>query len=407
MKKLIQLLEISTSEFRTKIKGLVEVSDTSTSLLGGDSVKIPADGAHRGQSGWQSNNAWDIKASIGTPVYAVVGGTLKSYFDYGATPIKKDGKTLFGAGFTVDSDGGLPDVYYTHLKDVTVKQGDKVECGQLLGYVMDFPGSDYDHLHIGVETGHIRQFLNDDGTLKCSDGKITPSSSDSSTSGVSDIDSYAQDAARNFLGNLIGKALGENEIKKLLETNIKLGSHGCSNIDVDADISTNMVNDELLKGICSAANAAGVKVRITTAVSDHPSETNSGSISRHSTGNGVDISIINDKAVKDASNKPNVDKFVSQLEQLGYKRNSEGSNKKSVLWQMQDHYDHVHVSDTTGDSSDGGTSSTSTSGVSDIDSYAQDAARNFLGNLIGTALGENEIKKERIIKDIQKIKNLL
>jgi hypothetical protein len=194
---------------------------------------------------------------------------------------------------------------------------------------------------------------------------------------------------------------------QLLETKIQLGSHGCSNIDVDSDISTNMVNDELLKGICSAAKAAGVKVRITTAVSDHPAETDSGSISRHSTGNGVDISIINGKSVKDASNKPNVDKFVGQLEQLGYVRNSEGSNKKSVLWQMDDHYDHVHVSNTTGDSSDGGTSSTSTSGVNDIDSYAQDAARNFLGNLIGKALGENEIKKERIIKDIQKIKNLL
>jgi murein DD-endopeptidase MepM/ murein hydrolase activator NlpD len=217
MKKLIQLLEISTSEFKTKIKNLVEVSDTSNSLFGGDSVKIPADGAHKGQGGWQSNNAWDIKASIGAPVYAVVGGTLKTYSDYGPTPIKKDGKTLFGGSFTVKSDEGLPDVYYTHLKDVKVRQGSRVECGQLLGYVMDFPGSDYDHLHIGVETGHIRQFLNDDGTLKCSDGKITPSlsgSSTSSTSGYNDIDSYAQDAARNFLGNLIGKALGENEIKK-------------------------------------------------------------------------------------------------------------------------------------------------------------------------------------------------
>jgi len=194
---------------------------------------------------------------------------------------------------------------------------------------------------------------------------------------------------------------------QLLETNIKLGSHGCSNIDVDADISTNMVNNELLNGICQAANAAGVKVRITSAVSDHPEKTDTGAISRHSTGGGVDISIINGKAVKDSSNKTDVDKFVSQLEQLGYKRNSEGNNKKSVLWQMDDHYDHVHVSNITGVDSDGGTSSTSTSGVSDIDSYAKDAARNFLGNLIGRALGENEIKKERIIKDIQKIKNLL
>jgi hypothetical protein len=195
---------------------------------------------------------------------------------------------------------------------------------------------------------------------------------------------------------------------QLLETKIQLGSHGCSNIDVDADISTNMVNDELLKGICDAANAAGVKVRITSAVSDHPEKTDTGAISRHSTGSGVDISIINGNPVKEAANKPNVDKFVSQLEKLGYVRNSEGNNKKSVLWQMDDHYDHVHVSNTTGDSSDGGTSSTSsTSTYTDIDSYAQNAARNFLGNMIGKALGENEIKRERILKDIQKIKNLL
>ena len=239
MKKLIQLLEISTSEFKTKIKNLDEVSTTSTGLLGGGSVKIPADGAHKGQSGWQSNNAWDIKASIGTPVYAVVGGTVKTYSDYGPTPIRKDGKTLFGAGFTVDSDGGLPDVYYTHLKDVTVKQGNKVGCGQLLGYVMDFPGSDYDHLHIGVETGNIKQFLNDNGTLKCSDGKITPftpgsvSSTESGDNSVSGFD--AQKSASNIfnsslssLTNMVSKpataAVSEsrldrdiNKIKKLLK----------------------------------------------------------------------------------------------------------------------------------------------------------------------------------------------
>ena len=214
MKKLIQLLEISTSEFRTKIKDLVEVSTTSTGLLGGGSVKIPADGAHKGQSGWQSANAWDIKASIGTPVYAVVGGTVKTYTDYGPTPIKKDGKTLFGAGFTVDSDGGLPDVYYTHLKDVTVKQGSKVECGQLLGYVMDFPGSDYDHLHIGVETGHIRQYLNDNGTLKCGGGKITPFTPGSETSTPSSAEEYATDTLINALSGAFKPLLGLNESKQ-------------------------------------------------------------------------------------------------------------------------------------------------------------------------------------------------
>lgn len=140
----------------------------SDKIIGDKDIKIPRDGAHAGQSGWQSNNAWDIKTNIGDPVYAVAPGTVVTWQDHGPKVIKRNGKKLFGAGFTVKSDGGLPDVFYTHLQDPQVKKGDKVECGQLLGFVMDFPGSSYDHLHIGVETGHnIREFINDDGTIKC------------------------------------------------------------------------------------------------------------------------------------------------------------------------------------------------------------------------------------------------
>tara|TARA_R110000868_G_scaffold218217_1_gene468440 strand:+ start:292 stop:885 length:594 start_codon:yes stop_codon:yes gene_type:complete len=192
---------------------------------------------------------------------------------------------------------------------------------------------------------------------------------------------------------------------QLLETKIKLGSHGCSNIQVDSDISTNMVNDELLKDICSASKSSNVTVKITSAVSDHPEKTDTGAISRHSTGGGVDISIINNVAVKDQSNRTNVDKFVNQLEQLGYKRNSEGDNKKSVLWQMADHLDHVHVSNITGVASDGGTSSTTNSDT--ISSDSRNTAKKFLLNIIGKTFGMNESKQERILKDIQKIKKLL
>jgi len=198
-----------------KLTDLFEVVANSNHLYGGSSLKIPGDGAHKGQGGWQSNNAWDIKASIGTPVYAVAGGTLKTYSDYGPTPIKKDGKTLFGGSFTVYSDGGLPDVYYTHLKDVTVRQGSRIECGQLLGYVMDFPGSDYDHLHIGVETGHVRQFLNDDGTLKCGDGKLIPSTPGSEISTTpSSAEEYATDTLINALSGAFKPLLGLNESKQ-------------------------------------------------------------------------------------------------------------------------------------------------------------------------------------------------
>jgi hypothetical protein len=194
---------------------------------------------------------------------------------------------------------------------------------------------------------------------------------------------------------------------QLLEAKVKLNSSGCPNIEVDSDIALDLVNDALLSGICSAAKAAGVNVKITTATSDHPVETDSGSISRHSTGNGVDISIINGKAVKDASNRPNVDNFVSKLEQLGYARNSEGSNKKSVLWQMADHYNHVHVSNMEETAST--STSTSTNGSTSTDSGEEDnpgsrIMNNLISNTFGPLLGLNE---NRVNREISKIRNLL
>jgi hypothetical protein len=195
---------------------------------------------------------------------------------------------------------------------------------------------------------------------------------------------------------------------QLLEAKIKLNSSGCPNIEVDSDISLDLVNDALLSGICSAAKAAGVNVRITTAVSDHPAETNTGSISRHSTGNGVDISIINNKAVRDPSNRQIVDNFVSKLEQLGYVRNSEGSNKKSVLWQMKDHYNHVHVSNMEETASNDGTTTSGTTATSEIDNIAKQGSENLINSLLGSAFGKTlGLKEQRVNKEISKIRNLL
>ena len=151
---------------------LEEASSSSSDLFDGKDVKIPADGAHGGQSGWQSNNAWDIPASPDTAVYAIASGKVITLKNYGTDVTETKGKRLYGYGFTVDSDNNLPDVYYTHLKTVSVKKGDNIQCGQFLGYVMKSPESvNYDHVHIGVETGNIRQFLNDDGSIKCAKGQ--------------------------------------------------------------------------------------------------------------------------------------------------------------------------------------------------------------------------------------------
>ena len=195
---------------------------------------------------------------------------------------------------------------------------------------------------------------------------------------------------------------------QLLEADIKLNSSGCPNIGVDSDISLNLVNDVLLNGICRAAKAAGVNVQITSAVSDHPEKTDSGAISRHSKGQAVDISKINGKSVEDPSNKTNVDNFVSQLEILGYERNSESGNPKSVLWQMVDHYNHVHVSNTEESSTTSTNSSTSSNGDTKTDVTSNSSGKKIMGDLIGATFGDMlGLKEQRVKKEIGKIRNLL
>lgn len=149
----------------------VNEASSSSQLMGGKSIKIPKDGSHAGQNNWQSSNAWDIKGNIGDPIHAIAPGTVISYSNYGESVIKTSGKKLYGISFTIKGEQGFPDVYYTHLKNSNVSKGDKIECGQLVGYIMDFPGSSYDHVHIGVEPGNnIRDLIDDNGNIKCSKG---------------------------------------------------------------------------------------------------------------------------------------------------------------------------------------------------------------------------------------------
>jgi murein DD-endopeptidase MepM/ murein hydrolase activator NlpD len=201
----------------SRVKNLISETTLTSSdtLFGGSRVNIPANGSHAGQTGWQSENAWDIPADIGTPVYAIADGVLETFRDYGEKPIRVGGKTLFGVGFTVDSDGGLPDVYYTHLKDTKVKKGDRVKCGQLLGFVMDFPNSSYDHVHIGVEYGHdIREFLTKEGKIKCN-GKTISVGSPIETSEVPPSSSTEEE--KSLLDKILNSEFGGKKIKDLID----------------------------------------------------------------------------------------------------------------------------------------------------------------------------------------------
>lgn len=116
------------------------------------------------------------------------------------------------------------------------------------------------------------------------------------------------------------------------------------------------INTTLLQDVQTAAKMAGLNVNITTAVSGHKKGT------RHEAGNAVDVAKINGIGSGRATNRTNGNakfrelgnKLKDALVSMGYIWNSESGNPKAVLWQTNtggNHYNHVHISNTTNQSS--------------------------------------------------------
>jgi hypothetical protein len=119
--------------------------------------------------------------------------------------------------------------------------------------------------------------------------------------------------------------------------------------------ASDKINTTLLQDVQNAAKSAGLKVNITTAVSGH------GKGTRHETGNAVDVARINGIGSGGATNSTNGNakfrelgnKLKDELVSMGYIWNSESGNPKAVLWQTNtggNHYNHVHISNTTNQS---------------------------------------------------------
>lgn len=123
--------------------------------------------------------------------------------------------------------------------------------------------------------------------------------------------------------------------------NVQFGKYGSSNPAGD------QINPKLLSDISKAATTAGVVVTITTAISGHNQYTKSGNISRHGSGNAIDISIINEQPVRPKI-KEIVEKFTNELITLGYVKNSESGNDKAFLtFGFKNHDNHIHISNRT------------------------------------------------------------
>ena len=211
-----------------------------------------------------------------------------------------------------------------------------------------------------------------------------------------------------------------SKVNSSLYTNLEFPT----GVTAGASPGTDSINDVLLKDIDAASKAAGLKVSITTAVSGHKETTKSGNKSRHSTGNAVDIAMINGVAIT----KETGDKLVAELKKMGYDTSgSESGKEKSVLWQVADHYNHVHVSNNSGSASSSVTSNDTTGNTTaDTRSYtasevgepndefttaAANMTRGFVEPIVNAMVNKkNESisnKEKRILENIQKIKRLL
>lgn len=129
------------------------------------------------QEDWQSRNAIDIAARPHTKVLAVESGRITKVS--GRDPSEgidttTTGKKLFGYGVTLV--GARNTYYYAHLDDVTVKAGQHVLQGTVIGY-----SSSLGHVHFAVQQGNPASFTG--GTVGPGNAQTPQQSSGTPTKG--------------------------------------------------------------------------------------------------------------------------------------------------------------------------------------------------------------------------------
>jgi len=195
--------------------------------------------------------------------------------------------------------------------------------------------------------------------------------------------------------------LENKSILKEFDT-VRLSDTNYSNVKYDNDATRNdAVNQALLNDIQQAASNVGIVATITTAKSGHKEKTKSGHTSRHMSGAGVDIALLNGVGSGGASNSSNGNpefralgnKLKDSLVSMGYTWNSESGNPKAVLWQTDtggNHYNHLHVSNNSGETSE----------PTDSSNFNKDQVASTTSNAISNAIstGSDEIKADPLIR---------
>jgi murein DD-endopeptidase MepM/ murein hydrolase activator NlpD len=111
-------------------------------------IGFPGQGTHSytdPPNNWQSDHAWDLHCPNGTPVVACCDGVI-------GNRIGSLGGTGRFAGIRLYIEIPGNQFYYAHLSSVTVKAGQHVKKGQVIGHSGSANG--VPHLHWAVEHGN-------------------------------------------------------------------------------------------------------------------------------------------------------------------------------------------------------------------------------------------------------------
>jgi hypothetical protein len=193
---------------------------------------------------------------------------------------------------------------------------------------------------------------------------------------------------------------------------VKLNTTNYSNLKYDTDgTAGDSVNKALLDDLNAAAKSVGIIATITTAATGHPSSTDKSSRSRHPQKTAVDIALLDGEGSGGASSPTNGNqsfrskgnKLKDALVSMGYSLNVESGNDKAVLWQTNtggNHFNHLHVSNNSGESSGTPTNNTQSTDNSSGSAAVSGASRdpmvsNAAGDIFGKVLGVTEQKTRK------------
>lgn len=119
-------------------------------------------------------NAVDIRANVGTPVYAATDGVVTASYDmFGSEPDRAhNGNGYRSYGRVVKVNHGDWSSLYAHLSQRAVSAGQMVRGGATIGRSGDTGNSSGPHLHFGAEGSNPYAYLKKGGTLRYDDTQV-------------------------------------------------------------------------------------------------------------------------------------------------------------------------------------------------------------------------------------------